>query len=82
MNRTPKQLGMMDISGNRVDHYSKMLFKMGQAVMYNGNPCTITGWSTNDNETSPNYTYKYQLNKSGTLVQEKNLTAVKAAITN
>jgi len=77
MDSIVKQLEMMDISANKVDHYSKMLFKMGQTVIYNGKSFTITGWSTNDNEKSPNYTYKYQLNKSGDLVQETSLTLPK-----
>lgn len=74
---------MNDLSGNPmakklpvVDHYGKMLFKIGQTVLYNGQQFTITGWSTNEDSDADTFTYKYQLNNTGDLVQETNLSAV------
>ena len=74
---------MTDLSANPihkklpvVDHYSKMLFKIGQTVLYNGEHFTISGWSTNEDSDATTFTYKYQLNSTGDLVQETNLSAV------
>jgi len=58
-----------------VDHYARMKFKMNSTVLYNGQPVTITGWSTNG-EAGEATTYSYQLNGGGELVQETELTAL------
>lgn len=58
-----------------LDDYARMKFKMGSTVLYNGQPVTITGWSTNG-DAGDATTYCYQLNGGGDLVQETELTAV------
>jgi hypothetical protein len=57
----------------RIDHYARMLFKMGVEVLYNGQVAKVTGWSTNG-DAGEATTYSYQLNGAGDLVQETDLT--------
>lgn len=61
-----------------IDHYARMKFKMNSTVLYNGQTVTITGWSTNG-DAGEATTYSYQLNGSGELVQETELSAVAPA---
>jgi len=56
-----------------IDHYARMLFKMGVEVLYNGKVAKVTGWSTNG-DAGEATTYSYQLNGEGDLVLETNLT--------
>ena len=60
-----------------VDYYAMMKFKMGSWVLYNEKACCITGWSTNGDKGLES-TFCYQLNGSGELVQETELTATEA----
>ena len=68
----------------RVNYYELMKFKMNQKLQYEGQLCTVVGWSTNgdgDRNTGVGTSYKYKLDKLANFVQEKDLLAAVAKIT-